>query len=255
MNQTHLMKPIRAIIVEDEPSGMENLRWKLQKHCPGVEIVAECLSGQEAITSIRTHLPDLLFLDIMLGDMTGFDVLKAIRHPSYEVIFTTSYDEYAIQAIKNNALDYLVKPVQVDELQEAVAKAHSKLVQAAPASAAPATAAPAPARFGFPISTGMQFLDLQEVVYAKAEDNVAVLHLANKKEVRLTKTLSWLEEQLENQGFCRIHHSYLINFNQMTEYIRNEGGYVIMSDGKAISVSRRKKDDFLRNLEKWEGHG
>ena len=255
MNQTHLMKPIRAIIVEDEPSGMENLRWKLQKHCPGVEIVAECLSGQEAITSIRTHLPDLLFLDIMLGDMTGFDVLKAIRHPSYEVIFTTSYDEYAIQAIKNNALDYLVKPVQVDELQEAVAKAHSKLVQAAPASAAPAASVPAPARFGFPISTGMQFLDLQEVVYAKAEDNVSVLHLANKKEVRLTKTLSWLEEQLENQGFCRIHHSYLINFNQMTEYIRNEGGYVIMSDGKAISVSRRKKDDFLRNLEKWEGHG
>ena len=255
MNQTHLMKPIRAIIVEDEHSGMENLRWKLQKHCPGVEIVAECLSGQEAVTALRTYLPDLLFLDIMLGDMTGFDVLKAIRHPSYEVIFTTSYDEYAIQAIKNNALDYLVKPVEVDELQEAVAKARAKIVQHAPAAPAPATASPAPAKFGFPISTGMQFLEVQDVVYAQAEDNVAVLHLAGKKEVRLTKTLSWLEEQLESQGFCRIHHSYLINLNQMTEYIRNEGGYVIMSDGKAISVSRRKKDDFLRSLEKWEGNG
>ena len=191
----------------------------------------------------------------MLGDMTGFDVLKAIRHPSYEVIFTTSYDEYAIQAIKNNALDYLVKPVEVDELQEAVAKARAKIVQHAPAAPAPAAASPAPAKFGFPISTGMQFLEVQDVVYAQAEDNVAVLHLAGKKEVRLTKTLSWLEEQLESQGFCRIHHSYLINLNQMTEYIRNEGGYVIMSDGKAISVSRRKKDDFLRSLEKWEGNG
>ena len=101
----------------------------------------------------------------------------------------------------------------------------------------------------------MQFLDLQEVIYAQAEDNVAVLHLTGKKEVRLTKTLSWLEEQLEDNGFCRVHHSYLINLNQMTEYIRNEGGYVIMSDGKAISVSRRKKDDFLRSLEKWEING
>ncbi|MCO6488257.1 MAG: response regulator transcription factor [Phaeodactylibacter sp.] len=249
------MKPLRAVIVEDEPSGMENLRWKLQKHCPGVEIVAECLSGQEAIAAIRTHLPDLLFLDIMLGDMTGFDVLKAIKHPSYEVIFTTSYDEYAIQAIKNNALDYLVKPVEVDELQEAVAKARSEILQHAGAGPAPVVASPVPARFGFPISTGMQFLDVQDVVYAKAEDNVAVLHLTDRKEVRLTKTLSWLEEQLANHGFCRVHNSYLINFNQMTEYIRNEGGYVIMSDGKAISVSRRRKDDFLNNLEKWEGNG
>ena len=249
------MKPLRAIIVEDEPSGMENLRWKLQNHCPGLEIIAECLSGQEAISAIRTYLPDLLFLDIMLGDMTGFDVLKAIKHPPFELIFTTSYDEYAIQAIKNNALDYLVKPVQVDELQDAVAKARAKILQHAPASPAPVMASPAPSKFGFPISTGMQFLEVQDVVYAQAEDNVAVLHLVGKKEVRLTKTLSWLEEQLASQGFCRIHNSYLINLNQMTEYIRNEGGYVIMSDGKAISVSRRRKDDFLLSLEKWEGNG
>lgn len=248
------MQPLRAIIVEDEPSGMENLRWKLQNNCPGVEIVAECLSGQEAISAIRTHLPDLLFLDIMLGDMTGFDVLNAIRHPSYEVVFTTSYDEYAIQAIRNNALDYLVKPVQVDELQEAVAKARARIVKHAPAGPPPPAPAAQPVKFGFPISTGMQFLDVQEIIYAQAEDNVAVLHLEGKKEARLTKTLSWLEEQLESQGFCRIHHSYLINLNQMTEYIRNEGGYVIMSDGKAISVSRRKKDDFLRSLERWEGN-
>ena len=119
-------------MVEDEPSGLENLRWKLQNHCPEIEIVAECGSGADAIRDIKKHLPDILFLDILLGDMTGFDVLNAIRHPTFEIIFTTSYDEYAIEAIKNSALDYLIKPVQVDELQDAVAKARIKTARFMP---------------------------------------------------------------------------------------------------------------------------
>jgi two-component system LytT family response regulator len=243
------MNTLRAIIVEDEPSGMDNLRFKLQNNCPEVSIVAECSSGAEGIKAILRHLPDLLFLDIQLGDMTGFDVLKAIRHPSYEVIFTTSYDEYGIQAIKNNALDYLIKPIMVEELQEAIAKARMKLGRhTAPP---PAPAVPTPKKFGFPISTGIQFFELSEVVYAQAEDNVAIVYLANNQTVKLTKTLSWLEEQLEASGFCRIHHSYLINLYHISEFIRNEGGFVVMSNKKAISVSRRKKDAFLQQLEEW----
>lgn len=246
------MSQLRAILVEDEPSGMENLRWKLQNNCPGVEIIAECPNGETAIKAIRRHLPDLLFLDIMLGDMSGFDVLKAIRHPSFEVIFTTSYDDYAIEAIKNSALDYLLKPIEVDELLEAVAKAKSKL--GSPNSNGHSNSAKpgSSAKFAFPISTGMQFIEVQNIVYAKAEDNVAVLHLVQKgKTVKLTKSLSWLEGELESHGFCRVHHSYLINFYHLTEFIRNEGGFVIMSDGKAISVARRRKDEFLSKLEQW----
>ena len=245
------MNSLRAVLVEDEPSGMDNLKFKLQKNCPEVEIVAECYSGAEAIKAILRHLPDVLFLDIRLGDMTGFDVLKAIRHPSFEVIFTTSYDEYAIEAIKNNALDYLIKPIVEEELLEAVAKARLKLMQTGSARQVVSPSVPPSRKFGFPISTGIQFYDLDQVIYAKAEDNVAEVYLKDHKPIKLTKTLSWLEAQLEGSCFCRVHHSYLINFDHMSEYIRNEGGFVVMSNKKAISISRRKKDTFLQQMEDW----
>ena len=241
------MKALRAIIVEDEPSGLENLRWKIQEECPDIEIVAECMSGQDAVRAIKHNLPDVLFLDIMLGDMTGFDVLNAIKHPSFEVIFTTSYDEYALQAIKSSAVDYLLKPVDVDELLEAVAKVRSKLIQQSRVIPPPNR----PSRIGFPIATGQQFIQIEDIIYAEAKDNVAYLHLTDKKEVRLTKSLGWIEEQLDEHGFCRVHHSYMINFNHLKEYIRNEGGFVVMSNGKAISVSRRRKEDVLNRLETW----
>jgi two-component system LytT family response regulator len=241
------MNALRAIIVEDEPSGMENLRWKLQNNCPEVEIIAECLNGSDAISAIRRHLPDVIFLDIMLGDMTGFDVLKAIRHPTFEVIFTTSFDEFAIQAIKNSALDYLLKPIEVEELQEAVAKARIKILKE-PKSAPPSST---PSKLGFPISTGQQFIKLEDIIYAEAQDNIAILHLKEKQTVNLTKSLGWLEEHLDEHRFCRIHHSYLINVDHLKEYIRNEGGYVVMSNNKGISISRRRKDNFLQKLEYW----
>ena len=243
------MSTLRAILIEDEPSGMDNLRWKIQQNCPEIEIVAECENGESAISAIKRHMPDVIFLDILLGDMTGFDVLKAIRHPSFEVIFTTSYDEYAIEAIKNSAIYYLLKPVVVDELLEAVAKARAKLRYQQPPLAPRISRQ---SKLGFPIATGQQFIDLEQIVYAEAEDNIAMLHLENKKTVKLTKSLGWLETQLENHGFCRIHHSYVVNFNHLKEYIRNDGGYLIMSTGKALSLSRRRKDHFLEQLEQWK---
>lgn len=243
------MSKLRAILVEDEPSGMDNLRWKLQNNCPEVEIIEECTNGKDAIRAIKRHLPDLLFLDIRLGDMSGFDVLAAIKHPTFGLIFTTSYDEYAIQAIKNSALDYLLKPIDEDELLDAVGKA--KLSFKSNPVNNPGADAPTQQRFGFPIATGQQFIELSEVVYAQAEDNVALVYLKEGKPLRISRSLGWLEEELQGFGFCRIHHSYLINLHCMTEYIRNEGGFVIMQTGKAISISRRRKDDFLQALERF----
>ncbi len=241
---------MRAIIVEDEPSGMENLLYKLEKYCPEIEVVGTCDNGADAIREIKIKLPDVLFLDIQLGDMTGFDVLKAIKHPSFELIFTTSYDEYAIEAIKNSALDYLLKPIEIDELMDAVAKAKQK-VNSASAAVQPVSSSSAPAKMGFPVNTGQQFIELSKILFAKADDNVCLLYLKDDSVVRITKSLAWVEGELKNKGFCRVHHSYLINFNQMQEYIRNDGGYVVMSNQKAISISRRRKDDFLLALESW----
>ncbi|MEM6765550.1 MAG: LytTR family DNA-binding domain-containing protein [Bacteroidota bacterium] len=242
------MNKIRAILVEDEPTGMDNIRFKLQNQCPEIEIVAECTSGAEAIREINRHLPDVIFLDIMLGDITGFDVLDAIKHPTFDIIFTTSYDEYAIQAIKTSALDYLLKPIDVDELIEAVAKVKVKWMQKHRQAQPPTHTH----KIGFPISTGQQFIRLDEIIYAEAMDNVAMLYLIDGKSVRLTKSLGWVEEQLNGQGFGRAHHSYLINFDHIKEYIRNDGGYVIMTNDKAISVSRRRKEEFLNQLKQWD---
>lgn len=240
------MKTLRTIIVEDELTGIENLRFKLNENCPEIEIVAECLSGKDAKRQILRQLPDLVFLDIMLGDMTGFDVLKEIRQPDFEVIFTTSYDEYAIQAIKNNALDYLLKPIDIDELIEAVSKVHQKM------KSKEGTVTTKPSKLGFPISTGQQYIDPQDIIYISAEDNIAILHLPDKENIKLTKSLGWVEDLLADWGFFRVHHSYMINFNHIKEYVRQDGGYVIMSNKKLISVARRRKDDFLAELEAWE---
>ncbi|MEL7117981.1 MAG: LytTR family DNA-binding domain-containing protein [Bacteroidota bacterium] len=241
------MRKLRAIIVEDEPSGLENLRFKLSENCPEVEVVAECLNGKDAIRQILRNLPDVVFLDVMLGDMTGFDVLKGIRQPTFELIFTTSYDEYAIQAIKSNAVDYLLKPIDIDELIEGVSKIQLKFMAKEATHVMPKSS-----KLGFPISTGQQFIDPNDIVYISAEDNVAILHLIEKQKVRLTKSLGWAEDLLEERGFCRVHHSYMLNFEHMSEYVRQDGGYVIMSDKKLISVARRRKDNFLTKLDAWE---
>lgn len=243
------MSNLRAILVEDEPTGMDNLRWKLQNNCPEVEIIEECTNGKDAIRAIKRQLPDLVFLDIRLGDMSGFDVLEAIKHPTFQLIFTTSYDEYAIQAIKNNALDYLLKPIDVDELMDAVAKA--RLKQRESGSGSVSTESKSSSRFGLPIATGQQFIELEDIIYAQADDNVATVYLADKKNIKISRSLGWLQEELQDKGFCRIHHSYLINLFQLSEYIRNEGGFVVMNGGKAISISRRRKDDFLSALQRY----
>ncbi|MCB0639286.1 MAG: response regulator transcription factor [Lewinella sp.] len=244
------MKQLRAILVEDEPTGMDNLRWKLQQHCPEVEIVAECTNGQDAIRALKRQLPDVLFLDIRLGDMSGFDVLAAIKQPTFVTVFTTSYDEYAIQAIKNSAVDYLLKPIDVDELIEAVAKVHLHYRESKTGHPGPDPVSGSP-RFGLPIATGQQFVDLTQLVYAQAEDNVAVVYFLDGAEVKISRSLGWLEEELAGKGFCRVHHSYLVNLFQMREYIRNEGGFVVMNGGKAISISRRRKDEFLQALQQF----
>lgn len=114
------------------------------------------------------------------------------------------------------------------------------------------TPAPRQRKLGFPVTTGQQFIELQQIVYAEAQDNVATLYLTNKKTVKITKSLGWLETQLQDHGFCRIHHSYVINFNHLEEYIRNEGGYLIMSTGKALSLTRRRKERFLTQLQEWK---
>lgn len=238
-------KSIRAIIVEDEPAGMENLRWLLQKYCPEVKIIAACESGEDAIKTIKRYFPDVVFLDIHLGDMNGFDVLESIKKLVFEVIFTTAKDQYMLQAIRKQAIDYLMKPIKRSELQEAVQKVQMKLL----------SQNELPSKVGLPVATGERFVSASNILYLEANNfkSRATVKTPNSEiaTIELVRGLGKMAQQLQNYHFCRVHNSYLINLDHLIEYIRNDGGYVVMSNGKPFPVAKGRRDEFLQSIANW----
>lgn len=219
---------INAIIVEDEEPGIVALTEKLKRSCPMVEIIKICRSAYEAVEEIPKYQPELLFLDINLGSLNGFDVLSQIHQISFEVIFTTSYNQYAIDAIRKNALDYLLKPIDEKELARAVLKAQNRIRQK-PAQST---------RVAIPVTHGLRFIDVAEILYCEADDNRTIIHLFNRKKIRTSRVLSKIQEMLEGFSFIRIHRSYLINKEYLEEFNRTDGRHVIMHNGDRLPVSR-----------------
>lgn len=224
------MKTITAIIVEDEEPGIITLQEKLARNCPLVSIIGLCRNAYEAIEMIPAKKPDLVFLDINLGNLNGFDVLAHLEHFESEVIFTTSYNQYAIRAIRQNALDYLLKPIEDKELANAVLKAYDRL-QKRPNQPSHKVA--------IPVTNGYRFLSVDEILYCEADDNRTIVHLYSNKTIRTSRTLKKVEELLAAYKFVRIHRAFLINRDYLEEYSRIDGGYVIMSNGKRLPVSRK----------------
>lgn len=243
-----------AIIVDDEKHCRDVLGLLLQKHCPVVRLVASCADGQSAVESIEMHHPDIVFLDIEMPGMSGFDVLETTRFTNFEVIFTTAYNEYAIKAIRHNALDYILKPIDKDELIQAVARMRQdtpvKETSKVDKFIEYLNRQKMGDRIALPTSDGLQILQSEEICFCESEGGYTRFFLTNGKVSLISKTLKEVEDVLEPKGFCRVHHSYLINLRYVQKYIRGDGGEVIMSNGKNIPVSRNKKQEFLNFLEK-----
>lgn len=237
------MQAIRAIIVEDEPAGRDNLALKIRNNCPGIELIALCSSGEEAIREIDEQRPQLIFLDIQLGSMSGFDVLERVRHVSFEVIFTTAFEQFAIKAFKTNALDYLIKPIDVSELIRAVNKARSKI------ESQTATSGPVATRLAIPLGGGMKIVGFEEIIYCESDDNNTHIYLENgsKEGVRVARTLTSIAQKLPEQDFFQIQRSYVVNRRFVTG-ITGEG-FATMRSGKSLSISRDKRDAFRQWLE------
>lgn len=243
-----------AVIVDDEKHCRDVLGLLLQKHCSNVTLVASCSNGTAAIEAIEMHHPDIVFLDIEMPGMSGFDMLEACRFTNFEVIFTTAYNEYAIKAIRHNALDYILKPIDKDELIQAVGRMHD-IKPAREASRVDnfveyLARQKMGDRIALPTSDGLQILQSEEIWYCESEGGYTRFYLTNGKVSLISKTLKEVEDVLEVKGFCRVHHSYLINLRYVQKYIRGDGGEVIMANGKSIPVSRNKKQEFLNFLEK-----
>jgi two-component system LytT family response regulator len=223
------MDQLTAIIVEDEALGLQNLQAKLARNCPQVNVVATCQSGEEAIQAIQAQQPELLLLDIQLGTMTGFDVLARLRHLSFEVIFTTSYDEYAIDAIRANALDYLLKPIDEGELVEAINKAWQKRQQRPQDFT----------RIPLPVQHGYRFVGIDEIEYCQADNKQTIVHLFSRQQVTTPRTLSQIEDKLASYPrFRRVHRSFLINLDFAESFSRRDGNHVIMACGERLPVTR-----------------
>lgn len=239
---------MNCIVIDDENHCIKTLSNLLETHFPQVNILAACNESTKAYDLIQHHHPDFIFLDIEMPFLNGFDLLSKFDHLYFDVIFTTAYDSYAIKAIKFSALDYLLKPVDKEELATAIEKIKSKQSTISKAQLQMATAVHSkllPETIALPTSDGLTFASVNDIIYCMADVSYTRLYMLDKSEILLSKTLGDVNEMLSECDFFRIHHSSLINLRQVKKYIRGEGGEVIMSNGKSLQVARARKTDFL----------
>lgn len=244
---------LKAIIVDDEPYCCEILAAMLDADCPCVKVVGICSNGHDALTAIHKFSPDIVFLDVEMPKMNGFEMLEQLQEIKFHLIFTTSYDQYALKAIRFSAIDYLLKPIDREELKRAVEKVKDRfqipvpqqlelLLQKFKQPSNPVN------KIALPTMEGLQMIPIETIVSCESDDNYTNIKLKNGKKLLVTRSLKEIEESLEQHSFIRVHRSYLVNLNEIEKYIKGEGGYLVMSDGASIDVARNKKEGLLRKL-------
>ncbi|MEN8800246.1 MAG: LytTR family DNA-binding domain-containing protein [Flavobacteriaceae bacterium] len=243
---------IKAIIIDDEQDAREGLKLSIEKSCPEISILALCETPEIGLKKIHELRPELVFLDVQMPRLSGFDLLEKFEMINFEVIFVTAFDKYAIKAIKFSALDYLLKPVDADELIGAVQKikdkqknktAHFKSLLSNVKYNSENLS-----RLAIPSNNEIILQKTADIVYCEADGNYTILHLADDKKITVSKTLKEFEIILPESDFCRIHHATLVNLAHVTKYVKGEGGYVMVTGRRHLDVSRRKKENLLQAL-------
>jgi two-component system LytT family response regulator len=240
---------LKAILIDDDESNLSAMTEKLNKHCPDISIMALCDNAQDGIHAIDSLHPDVVFLDIEMPVMNGFLMLQQLTYKGFQLIFVTAYDHYAIKAIRYCAIDYLVKPVDIDELKAAVQTAVENKNKTSTSIQLDLLQEyikkKEHKRIPIPTAGGLQFINVEDIIYLSASNNYTNIFLSVSQKFLVSRTLKDFEELLPEEHFIRIHHSTIINSAFITKYIRGEGGQVIMKDGTVLDVSKRKKTEFL----------
>lgn len=248
---------ISALLVDDEINNLENLQYILENDCTDINVVGKVQSAQEARNWLKQHTADVVFLDIQMPNEDGFSFLNSITEKNFQVIFITAYNQFALQAIKSNALDYLLKPLNIDELHKAIQKLkhtlqHAEnvvlnktlldnLLQTVQNNSIIK-------KIALPQLGGIVFIELEEIVSLQADSNYSIIHLQNMQKKVISKTLKDFEELLDTNQFVRIHKSYIVNLRFVKEYSTTDGGIVKMTDGNHWSISRRQLENFLEKM-------
>ncbi len=250
---------IEAVIIDDEENSRDSLKGKLDLFCPEIEVVAEADNVDAGYSAILEHEPDVVFLDVKLGSQKGFDVLDKLEkestgYQSFNIIFITAHDEFAIQAIKFSALDYLLKPIDSEELVKAIRKIETSTKDK---SGSPnfdvlleniRQVTEAPKKIVVPTSDGIHVIKISEILRCESSSNYTKFFLSNERHLLASKTLKEFDMLLSRYQFERIHKSHLVNMNYLKRYVQTDGGYIIMEDGSRIPVANRKKEHLLSIL-------
>jgi two-component system, LytTR family, response regulator len=247
------MNMITSILIDDERNSRESLRKKLQTHCPQVQVVAECANGAEGLEAIERLQPQLVFLDIEMPHMNGFTMLQRLPKKNFGLIFTTAYNQYAINAIRHSAIDYLVKPVEVAELMAAVARYTAQqqaLIQQPQLDMLDQLLAQRqpPAKIAVATSTGLEIIAMADILYLEALGNYTNIHLTAGRPLLASKTLKEFEDILPGEQFARIHNASLVNVTAIKKYNKGEGGQVVLHNGVTLDVARRRKEELMELL-------
>ncbi len=244
---------IKSIIIDDEQHCIDALKADLSRHCGNVEVCSACLSGKEGILAIKKYKPQLIFLDVEMPWMNGFEMLEMLHIIDFCIIFTTAYDKFAAKAFRISAVDYLLKPVDATDLKAAVSKAEEKILVSAgtvniqnllhnirePVQQQ---------KIALPNRDGYEFAQAHSILYCTAQGAYTKVIFTDKRSLLISKTLGDIEEMLPSEIFIRIHHSTIVNLNAVTHYVRTDGGYVVMNTNERLMVSKARKEVLLEKL-------
>ena len=247
---------MKAILIDDEISNLENLRSLLEKHCPQVTIAATAQNVSDAVEAIEKHIPHLVFLDIQMGDETGFDVLKLLPTRNFEVIFVTAHDQYGIQAVKFAALDYLLKPIDIEELVHAVNKAGHKLSTPIQSTQLdfllqqlkkPETNV---SKIALQMQGEVRYVALLDIIRCEADNTYTHFFLSNEEKILVSKSLKEYADLLRPGGFLRTHQSHLVNPKYVKSWLKEDGGVLLLTTGEKIPISKPNKETVKKGLQR-----
>lgn len=242
----------RALIVDDESKSRITLRSFLSKYCPSIELVGEADGVDSGLKSIKELNPEVLFLDIEMNDGTGFDLLQKVPKVDFEIVFVTAFNQYAIKAFRYSAIDYLLKPINPEELIQAVAKLSDdgRLNQIEQKLEALLSNNTSSQKIAIPSMEGIRLEEVENISYCESDNYYTIIHLLSGEKIIVSKTLKEYDKILSQDGFVRIHQKFLVKVSEIKNYSKSDGGFVTLNDGTHLTVSRRKKDELIKLLTK-----
>ncbi len=244
---------IRSIIIDDEQHCIKSLSKDIELHCPSIEIIDTCNSAKEGLMAIKKQSPELVFLDVEMPWMNGFEMLQILGDINFSIIFTTAHDEFAAKAFRISAVDYLLKPIDAQDLKMAVQKVEKKLEQGSnfphinnliqnihqPLDEQ---------KIALPVREGYEFVEVSSIIYCHAEGAYTKVFIQGKKTMLISRTLGDVAELLPPEIFQRIHHSTLVNVTYISQFLRTDGGYIVLKDGERLAVSKARKEMLMARL-------